>query len=144
MLSWKTVNNALLFPTRCEMKNFDFPTTPSVRPAEMTSNSDLPVDGRDKLPSKESKDHRSRRRRSFSDIWKFNKWTPWLCRYWTFDRQVKCTCQPVTPARSLRRQGLHFSSKDRQRVRINGKWMVPRIEKSLIKPTFLSRGEMMY
>lgn len=33
VLNWKTVNNALLFPTGCEM--IDFPTTPSVWPVEI-------------------------------------------------------------------------------------------------------------
>lgn len=86
------------------------------------------------FPSRESKDCRRRSNKGFSDIWKFNRWTPWPCGYWISDIQilwspVKYTCQPVMPV-SLWEQGLHFSSEDRQRVRNHKKWKVPRIENS--------------
>lgn len=51
MLNWKTVNDALLFATRCEMKNFDFPFNPECP----TCRNDLnigPPRGRQRTPLK--------------------------------------------------------------------------------------------
>lgn len=108
----KLTDNGLLFPTRCEMQNSDFPTTLSVRPAEMSSNSDLCVDGRDKVPSRESKDHRGRSTfltsgSSTSGHLGLVGIEPVIYRFYDHLFQYKSP-----PVRSLRRQGLHFSSKD--------------------------------